>query len=160
MNQKFRKALFHTIMLAISISILASCGDGKLPSDLPGAYTGTGEIVARVQKDGQYLFYEDNVTVSLIIDQNQQVTGKVGEASFEGCTVEQNRGWIGRQLHIKTDFLVLGKLTGTTFSRDTLNNKDISIPFNVENGELKGSLFMTNNGEQFPIISFLKLPKR
>jgi hypothetical protein len=97
--------------------------------------------------------------VSLIIDKDGNVAGMAGEATFEDCILTQNRGWIGRQLGIKTDFLINGKLIGRTFEKDTLINKDISIPFNIENGELKGSLFMKTKGDSFPIVSVLKLKK-
>lgn len=114
----------------------------------------------RYERDGQYIFRDDVVMVSLIIDSMGHVTGMVGEAAFEGCNVTKNRGWISRQLNIKTDFLISGMLKGNTFDKDTLVDKNISIPFNIESGELKGSLFLTTNGQNFPIISFFKIKKR
>lgn len=98
--------------------------------------------------------------VSLLIDKTGQVIGMAGDAIFEGCSVKQNRGWVGRQLGIKTDFLIQGMLKGNTFDKDTLINKEISIPFNIKNGELIGSMFVTTNGQSFPMISILKLQKK
>ncbi|MDO9256739.1 MAG: hypothetical protein Q7U54_14565 [Bacteroidales bacterium] len=102
---------------------------------------------------------DDYVMVSLMIDKSGEVIGMVGDAMFESCSVKQNRGWIARQLGIKTDFLIQGTLKGNIFEKDTILNKSISIPFNIENGELKGSLILTIKGDSYPVISILKLQK-
>lgn len=94
-----------------------------------------------------------------MIDKSGEVIGMVGDAMFEGCSVKQNRGWVERQLGIKTDFLIQGMLKGNTFDKDTLTNKEISIPFNIKNGELKGSVVMKLKGDSYPIISNLNLKK-
>lgn len=154
------KVALQASLLLISLSIFSACGSWKMPDQLPGIYIGKERIIVRYEKNGQFIFYEDSVYVSLSIGNNQQVNGTVGEAVFEGCKVNQNRGWIGRKLHIKTDFLIRGRLNGTTFSRDSILKKSISIPFNIKNGELTGSLFNNNRSENLPIISFLKLKKQ
>lgn len=140
--------------------ILSSCSQSGIPGDLPGTYNGKERVVIRYEKGGQYIFRDGYVMVSLLIDKSGQVIGMAGGATFEGCSVKQNRGWIGRQLGIKTDFLIQGILKGNTFDKDTMLNKVITIPFNIENGELKGSLFMTLKGDSFPIISSMKLQKK
>jgi len=152
------KQLF--ILLSILIFILTSCDEQVIPDSLPGTYTGKERIIIRYDRGGQYIFRDDYVMVSLMIDSIGNVTGMVGEATLVDCNVNRNRGWISWQLGIKTDFLIRGMLKGNTFDKDTLVNKYISIPFNIENGELKGSLFMNANGDSFPIISVLKLQKR
>ena len=147
------------IIFSAAIFLFTACNERVIPSSLPGTYTGKERVIIRYNKDGQFIFRDDIVIVSLIIDSTGNVTGMAGDAIFENCIVEINRGWFGRQIGIKTDFLIKGSLQGSTFAKDTLINKDISIPFNIEKGELKGSLFMKTNGESFPIISILKLQK-
>ena len=148
------------IILILGFTALTSCNTWVMPAFLPGTYTGTEKIISRHQKEGQYIFFEDNVSVSLVIGNDRQVTGTVGGATFEGCNIDGNRGWIGRELHIKTDYIIRGRLSGSTFNHDTILMKDISIPFNVENGDLKGSLFLTSKNQNLPIISILKLIKQ
>ena len=151
----------HVIISLIAATcILASCNEWVVPGDLPGFYTGRERVIIRYDKDGQYIFRDSYVMISLIIDSTGQVAGMAGDATFEGCSVIQNRGFIGRQLGIKTDFLIKGILKGPTFDKDTIINKNISIPFNIENGELRGSLFLNTNGDSFPIIRILKLQKK
>jgi hypothetical protein len=140
--------------------ILSSCSESRIPGDLPGTYNGKERVIIRYDKGGQYIYMDDYVMVSLMIDKSGEVIGMVGDAMFEGCSVKQNRGWVGRQLGIKTDFLVQGMLKGNTFDKDTILNKAISIPFNIENGELKGSLILTTKGDSFPMIKMFNLQKK
>lgn len=141
------------------ILILSSCSEGFKPGNLQGIYTGKERVIIRYDKGGQYIYRDESVLVSIIIDSGGNVNGMVGEATFENCNITRNRGWIERQLGIKTDFLISGKLKGNTFEEDTIINKNINIPINIENGELKGSLLLILKGEDFPMISKLKLKK-
>jgi len=151
---------FNLIALIITALSLSACNNQNLPDTLAGTYSGNNGIIVRYNKDGQYIFYEDKVEVSIEISKTQLVTGRVGGAIFEDCKIVKNRGWISRQLNIKTDYLISGRLLGSTFKKDSITDKNISIPFNIENGEIKGSLFLTETGQQFPLISFLKLKKQ
>lgn len=154
------KIALQPALILLTILTFSACGTWKMPDQIPGSYSGKERIIVRYEENGQFIFYEDSVFVSLSISSNQQVTGTVGNAVFEGCEVYQNRGWFSRKLHIKTDFLIRGRLNGTTFSRDSILQKNISIPFNIENDELKGSLFLKTKRESLPIISILKLNKK
>jgi hypothetical protein len=159
MNQLQYKSKHLSNILIPIILILSSCSESGIPVDLPGTYNGRERVVIKYDRGGQYIYRDDYVMVSMMIDESGQVIGMVGDAMFEGCSVKQNRGWIARQLGIKTDFLIKGMLKGNTFDKDTMLNKVISIPFNNENGELKGSLILTTKGDSYPIISILKLQK-
>lgn len=160
MNITYSKSTYLLFAFIISITILLACDKSVVPGNLSGTYTGKERVFIRYDRGGQYIYRDNYVLMSLIIDSKGNVSGMVGDAIFDGCNVVQNRGWIGRQLGIKTDFLINGMLKGSTFDKDTIVNKNISIPFNIENGELKGSLFLTTKGESFPIISILKLKKK
>jgi len=147
------------ILLIISLVFAQSCTEPVTPLDLPGTYTGKERVLLRYDKDGQYIYRDEIVMVSLIIDSKGEVTGMVGEAAFEGCNTKSNRGWLSHTLNIKTDFIIKGKLIGKTFEKDSIQNKNISIPFNIKNGELRGSLFLNNTGQNYPVIRILKLKK-
>ena len=146
-------------VLIISLFAAQACTEPVISSDLPGTYTGKERLLLRYDKDGQYIYRDNIVMVSMIINSKGDVTGMVGEAALDGCKVTRNRGWLSRTLNIKTDFIVKGKLIGKTFEKDSILNKDISIPFNINNGELKGSLFLNNAGQNYPVISSFKLKK-
>lgn len=160
MKYTYRKLSIYCSFLVISIFTI-SCSENKVvPAELSGTYTGKERVIIRYNNGGQYIFRQDSVLVSLMIDSGGLVTGMIGEAAFEGCKVVQNRGWLGRQLNIKTEYIIRGILTGYTFPKDTIVNKRISIPFNIENGILKGSIFMAMPGEDYPLISILRIKKR
>jgi len=146
-------------ILVVSILVITSCSDNVLPSFLAGTYTGKERIFIRYDKDGQYIYRDDVVMVSLFIDRSGNVAGMVGDAELDESSVTKNRGWLGKQLGIKTEFLISGVLKGNTFEKDTILNKKISIPFNIENDELRGSLFYISNGHDFPVIKHLNLQK-
>jgi hypothetical protein len=159
MNRVYIKTRLLLNILIPVIFIFSSCSESGIPDDLQGTYNGKERVIIRYDRGGQYIYIDDYVMASLMIDKSGEVIGMVGGAMFEGCSVKQNRGWVERQLGIKTDFLIQGMLKGNTFEKDTLLSKEISIPFNIENGELKGSLILKSKGESLPIISSLKLQK-
>jgi hypothetical protein len=159
MKRVLSKTSLLFIFLTAVIFILSACNEWAIPGDLPGTYAGEQRVLIRYDRGGQYIYRDKTVLVSLNIDKSGNVTGMVGEAAFESCKVIQNRGWIGRQLGLRTDFLVKGMLVGNTFDKDTIVHKDINIPFNIESGELKGSLILISNGENFPIIRVMKLKR-
>jgi hypothetical protein len=159
MELTYSKLSTYCILLII-ITFTVSCNKNNgIPAELPGTYTGKERVIVRYNNDGQFFFREDSVLVSLIIESDGQISGMVGEAAFEKCNVKTNRGWISRQLNIKTDFQISGMLEGYIFSKDTVTNKNVKIPFNLDDGVIKGSIFLMNKGQDFPIIPHLKLTK-
>ena len=100
--------------------------------------------------------------ISLSITDNGKAQAKVGSASIANATVVRNRGSIARFLKHKTDYLIEGVLNGHVNFYDTLNYVDqkITIPFNVINDTLQGSLFVNKSWEYpLPIIPKLELVK-
>jgi hypothetical protein len=145
----------------ILLVMMSACAAWELPGDIPGTYTGKAREMIRYDRGGQFVYMDKSVLISLVIDSAGGITGMVGEAAFEGCKVAQNGSWIARQLKINTEYIITGMLSGKTFEKDTVINKNISIPFNIVNGELKGSLIVNkkNKSEDFPIIRRLELKK-
>ena len=100
------KSALCLIVLIISIFIVTACSETVVLSDLPGTYSGKDIVLVRYDKDGQYLYKDDMIQVSIIIGNNGEVSGMVGEAALAECKVTPNRGWLSRQLNIKTDFII------------------------------------------------------
>ena len=100
--------------------------------------------------------------ISLSIADNGKARAKVGSASISNATVVRNRCSIERFLKLKTDYLIEGVLNGQVNFYDTLNYVDqkISIPFNVINDTLRGTLFVNKPWEYpLPVIPKLELVK-
>ncbi len=49
--------------------------------------------------------------VDLDIHADGNVTGKVGDATLTKGRLQRNRGWVGRKLDLKTDYIIAGKLS-------------------------------------------------
>jgi hypothetical protein len=139
--------------------IATSCNTQEVPKSVAGIYLGKCKVESRYKKDGQYIFFQDTVDVQLNIHESNEISGIVGGAIFEGCSIRNNRGWLGRTLNLKTDYVIRGNLSGKTFSRDTIQVKAISLPFNVDDKVLDGSLFIGGGFDLFPIISHFHLYK-
>jgi len=76
------------------------------------------------------------------ISADGQVTGHIGGAELRGCFVAKNRGWLGRRLHIKTDFVIRGQLIGAVAPGSESGSYKISAPFNLDGSQLGGTVFV------------------
>jgi len=96
------------------------------------------------------------VETDLTISSTGAVTGHIGGAELSGCMLEANRGWLGRLLHIKTDYIIRGKMIGRVSSQSEKGSHVISVPFNLVGNELQGSAFVSGGTFDYP-YPFLRL---
>lgn len=149
-----RKAfvLVAAVIIIIAIPLwlmLVSCSNQPIPPELAGNWTGSGKVAVRtgsIFSSFQFFPCDSTLPFQIQIDSNGKVSGAIGDASFENCFATLNRGKIGKAINIKTDYIIRGQLTGKIFNEDPLEQKEISMPFNMVNGKIDGSLFMKLNG--------------
>lgn len=110
---------------------------------LTGDWIGKNPASLRVRANAHYNFISssDSIPIHIRIQGDGKVEGQVGQAVFTSCTIRKNRGWIGRRLHVKSDYIIKGTLEGKAWDADITLAKKITIPVNVENGLLRGALF-------------------
>ena len=82
------------------------------------------------------------VETALTISAEGKVEGHVGGAQLEDCVLNPNRGWLGRLLHIKTDYILQGKIVGSVCPGSEGGVHDIRAPFDREGDRLDGSIFV------------------
>jgi hypothetical protein len=112
------------------------------PEALSGTWTGQSEVCASFKKVGSPSeSAEDWIQIELVIGADKNVTGTIGDADLAGCVVKRNRTWFERLIGIKTDYVVTGSLENGIVREDTAAVRDISIPFDVSEGKIKGSVF-------------------
>lgn len=101
------------------------------------------------------------IAIDLTIHEDGTVTGRVGDAELVDCVLKQNRGELGRRLNVATDYIVMdGSLVGAIVPEDETLQKDLTIPFNLVDGHLRGSLFWTMEGKYpLPLLPRLELAK-
>jgi hypothetical protein len=147
--------LISTAVMMIAF-LLSSCDGWTLPKELIGRWSSRQEITVRY-KTGFFAYRFEKATVDIIatVDDSGKIEGTVGGAKLIDCVVTQNRGWFGKTFHLATDYIARGKLSGSIFPADTIAEKEISMPFNVENSLAKGTLFHNQGAIDFyPLVNF------
>lgn len=101
------------------------------------------------------------IAIDLIIHNDGTVTGTVGDAELVDCVLKQNRGELGRQLNMATDYIIMdGYLSGAIVPEDEEPEKSLTIPFNLVDGHLRGTLFWVQSGKYpLPLLPQLALVK-
>ncbi len=114
-------------------------------SDLAGQWQGKGRFTGISYEEAtQKKVVPQDVETVLHISADGQVTGQVGGAELSDCVVESNRGWFGRLINIKTDFIIRGRIIGAVAAGSESGTNTINAPFNLPDGRIKGTLFITH----------------
>ena len=90
---------------------------------------------------------QKNLHVTMDIQKDGSVTGKVGDAMLVKGRFEANRGWMGRKLDLATDHIVRGSLQGPVVAAEGITRESVSIPLNLVGGALVGG--MHTSGSKF-----------
>jgi len=143
-----------SLMLVGSIAI-ESAMDWTPPKSILGGWSARQKVTLRLNVDGIYHFKTapDSVSLALNIRENGQVSGRLGAASFEGCSIQKNRNWFFKKLHLGTDFVITGRLRGHIFAGDTVVGKEVRLPFNMEDGSITGIMFQKGGMDDFPMVA-------
>ena len=148
LRNKFKAAFVFLISLLLLISLSVAYNRNLMnnwnpPKSLVGEWSGQSEVFAPF-KQGQSpsMDSEDWINIQIVIESDGKVTGKIGDAELVSCTVKQNRTWFEKIIGIKTDYIIgEGYLENGIVPDDTVTKREISIPFDLSEGELKGSVF-------------------
>jgi hypothetical protein len=132
------------VLLALLLPVLASRADEVATvSSLAGQWHGTSRFTGISYAEAtQKKVAAQDVATALTIAADGRVTGHVGGAELGGCVVEANRGWFGRLLHIKTDFIIRGKIIGAVVPGSESGTHAINAPFNLDGARIAGTLFV------------------
>ena len=129
-----RNMRLATVLLLAMLPIpdeLGADDDVFVPAAV-GRWTGSARIVVAWTK-------QTNLCVTLDIREDGRVTGKVGEALLTG-RFRKNRGWLGRNLEVKTDYIVVGHLQGSIVVAEGITRSRVKMPLNLTAGVLTGGL--------------------
>ncbi|MFZ5351825.1 MAG: hypothetical protein ACOZCL_03755 [Bacillota bacterium] len=82
------------------------------------------------------------INIEITIKADGKIIGTIGDAELVNCTVKQNRSWFERLIGMKTDYIINGGyLRNGIVQEDAVAKRVIRIPFDITDGELKGSIF-------------------
>jgi hypothetical protein len=96
------------------------------------------------------------VEADLTISADGTVEGRIGGATLSACRLESNRGWLGRWLHFKTDFIIRGRMVGAVTTGSEAGTHTVSAPLDLDGDQLDGSVFVIRGAFAQP-YPFLKL---
>ncbi len=153
--------IFFIIML-ILIPVSVTCNRSVMSNFTPsqsliGKWTGECEISAPFKKGQSPSPYEEDwINIEIIIEEDGSVTGIIGDAQLIGCTVQQNRTRFEKLINIKADYIITGSLKNGITEKDTVIERNINMPFNISDKELKGSIFEVE-GWKYPYPLFPRL---
>lgn len=128
-----------------------------------GLWSGNGKSHIDLPSDNseEYINTYTEVEIMIIIHEDGTVTGSVGDATLTECHITLNRTDFERSIHFKTDYIIKGQLQDAIVVGDAISYRDITIPFNIEDDTLKGSLFLIKGWEYpYPIVARLRLTNK
>jgi hypothetical protein len=112
-------------------------------SDLAGQWHGKSRFTGISYEEAtQKKIAPQDVETALQISADGKVTGRIGGAELNKCVVKPNRGWLGRWLHIKTDFIIRGEIAGAVVPGSESGTHPINAPFNLDDTRISGSVFV------------------
>ncbi len=155
-----KRILIIALGLTLFSSSISMAGNEQFPPpELVGTWTGTVEIFGSFKVEPYpSKAPEDHQQVVITIHADGTVIGKIGNAEFKNSSVSKNRGWIGRKLKVKTDYIVSGgTIQGKVTPNDNGTNSKFTIPFNIKDGTFKGTIMLL---PKFPLTRPLQLTKQ
>lgn len=137
----------------LAFLLFASCKQWEVPALLVGKWESKQKVTVRTKEKGKYVFINapDSLLLQFSIDDKGNVSGHLGDATFENCKVFKNRSGLGKRLNLATDYVIKGHLKGAIFAKDPYLTKEISAPFDVKNNKMEGSFFQLFGLDLFPV---------
>ena len=143
MNSNPRTILSLTMLAILLPAFTLLAGDTATLSDLAGQWHGKTRFKGISYEEAtQKKVVPQDVETLLHISADGKVTVQVGGAGLSDCVVELNRGWFGRLINIKTDFIIRGKIIGAVAVGSESGTNTINAPFNLPDGRIGGTLFV------------------
>jgi hypothetical protein len=143
-NKPLASLVFSGIIIALFTLPSQSKSSWQPPDSLAGTWSAKSEVFADFKK-GKYPseYPEDLIDITIQINRDATVDGKVGDATLKDCWIKKNRSWFGRWLNIKTDFIICkGTIDGKVVPEDKLTSRRFTIPFNIVDGKMRGSIML------------------
>ncbi len=144
---KIKNIIIFLIVMIIIITASVNINQvilnkSPIPQNISGKWSGQSAVSSQFSKSNQSAANgQEMVNIEITINADKNVTGKIGDAEFAGCTIKLNRTWFERLINVKTDYIITGSMKNGIVSADTAETRQISIPFSISNKELKGSVF-------------------
>jgi hypothetical protein len=143
MKQRSRKTGQSSCLLAILTVGLVIAGSSSAAAQIVvpgmvGHWEGNARIIVTWCQ-------QTNLPVVVDIRADGTVTGKIGDATFTHGQLRRNRGWLGRKLNIKTDYIITGRLIGPIVRSEGITRSGIKMPLTFSGGNFTGAIHTTGS---------------
>lgn len=126
----------RSILVCVSFMTLALSGVAAAQAALPamcGRWKGNADIFVNWTK-------ARTLPVEIVIAADDRVTGKIGDATILNGRFRPNRGWLGRALRIKTDWMIDGRLDGPIIAAENVVREELMMPLNWKGSSFEGGI--------------------
>jgi hypothetical protein len=138
-----RTTIFLTVLAILALTFTLLATETATVSDLANQWHGKSRFTGISYEEAtQKKIAPQDVETVLHITTDGKVTGRIGGAELTNCIVAVNRGWFGRRLHLWTDFIIRGQISGAIAPGSETGIHPINAPFNVDGTRMSGSLFV------------------
>jgi hypothetical protein len=134
-----RGRLLATLAAVIVGLVIAGSSSAGSPTVLPA-------MIGRWQDDAHVIVVwcqQTNLPVSLNIQADGSVSGRIGDATLTNGRLRRNRGWLGRKLNIKTDYIITGALSGPMMRAEHITRSGVKMPLSFSSGSFTGCIHTT-----------------
>lgn len=101
--------------------------------EMCGRWQGTADVTVDWTK-------ARTVSVSITITPDDRVTGMIGDATLVEAHLLSNRGWLGKTLRLKTDYMIDGRLEGPIIRDEHLVRTEVMMPLDWTGGGFVGAI--------------------
>ena len=160
MNNKLTLLRSLALLLVLAL-IMASCGAvpmSQVEAPLLGSWQGESMVRPPISFTPPPADSPEQpevvVDIDITIHEDASLTGTVGGAQLKNSVLKRNRGDLGRRLNVATDYIIMdGYLDGPVIPGDEELLKDFTIPFNLVDGRMKGSvMWLKDRKYPFPLL--------
>lgn len=134
----FWKGLGAAFALANVPALCAA--DAPVDAAMTGRWEGRARIVVAWCR-------QPTLPVAIDIHRDGRVTGRVGDADLVQGRLARNRGWLGRQLDLGTDYRITAELRGPLVAAEGISRASVSLPLNFADGSFTGGVH--SSGSKF-----------
>ena len=128
------KAFFAALALVASMSMAAA--ESVVTPAMVAKWEGTAHIIVNWVQ-------QTNLPIQLQVQSDGSVTGTIGGAILAKGRLRSNRGWLGRKLNIKTDYIIEGRLIGTLIAAENISRAGVKLPINFTGTNFVGGIHTT-----------------
>jgi hypothetical protein len=126
----------RSVLVCVSFMTVALSGVAPAQAALPamcGRWKGDADIVVNWTK-------ARTLPVEIVIASDDRVTGKIGDATILNGRFRSNRGWLGRALRIKTDWMIDGRLDGPIIAAENIVREELMMPLDWKGSSFEGGI--------------------